>query len=165
MVCGSHSLASLDTIAFAEPASSTTSSGRSLVRSSSSTSTSQRYQSTKALRGRIGYLVHIPFEAVDNWKQRSRFTGWQWGILTGSAICTLVLLVNCALVVLGASSKTGHNKGIATIITGSADKVSCWSTIMHIIINVLSTLLLSTSNYAMQVLTAPTYEECVRAHR
>lgn len=102
---------------------------------------------------------------MGNWKQRSRFNGWQWGILTGSVICALVLLVNCALVVLGASSKKGYNKGIATIITGSADQVSRWSTLLHIIINILSTLLLSASNYAMQVLTAPTYGECVLAHR
>ena len=105
LICGFHSLASLDTIPFAEPSGSTTSLAQSLVRSSCSSSTSQSHQSTKALRGRIEYLVHIPFEAVDNWKQRSRFNGWQWGILTGSAICALVLLVNCALVVLGASSK------------------------------------------------------------
>ncbi|KAF3009632.1 hypothetical protein E8E13_007344 [Curvularia kusanoi] len=36
---------------------------------------------------------------------------------------------------------------------------------LHIVINVLSTLLLSASNYTMQVLTAPTYDECIRAHR
>ena len=135
------------------------------MRSSSSSSTSQRYQSTKALRGRIEYLVHITFGAVDSWKQRSRFNGWQWGIVTGSVICTLVLLVNLAFVVLGASSKTGYNKGIATIITGNADEVSRWSTLLHIIINILSTLLLSASNYAMQVLAAPTHGECVRAHQ
>jgi hypothetical protein len=165
VICGFRSLLSFDTIAFAEPAGSTTLSVRSLARSSSSSSTSQHNQSTKALRGRIENFVHIPSKAVDNWKQRSRFNGWQWGILTGSAICTLVLLVNCVLVVLGASSKTGYNKGIATIITGSADQVSRWSTSLHIMINVLSTLLLSASNYAMQVLTAPTHDECVRAHR
>jgi hypothetical protein len=56
-------------------------------------------------------------------------------------------------------------KGIATIFTGSADEVSRMSTLLHVIINVLSTLLLSASNYAMQVLSAPTRNECVKAHQ
>jgi hypothetical protein len=76
-----------------------------------------------------------------------------------------VLSINCVIIVLGASSKTGYRNGIATIIIGSADQVSHWSTLLQIIINVFSTLLLSASNYAMQVLTAPTHDECIRAHR
>ncbi|KAF1933102.1 uncharacterized protein M421DRAFT_38463, partial [Didymella exigua CBS 183.55] len=76
-------------------------------------------------------------------------------ILTGSAICALV----------GALSNSDYKKGIATIVTGSTDQVSRWSTLLHIAINVLSTLLLSASNYAMQVLTAPTHKECVQARR
>lgn len=99
------------------------------------------------------------------WKRQSRFNGWQWGVLTGSVIGTFVLLTNCAFVIVGALSGSGYEQGIATIFTGSVTKVSRLSTLLHVVINILSTLLLSASNYAMQVLSAPTRDECKDAHR
>jgi hypothetical protein len=149
----------------AEPVGSTTSLVQPPSRSSSSSSILQRDRGIKTLRRRIEPLLLVPFVAVANWKQESRFNGWQWGVLTGSAIGGLVLLINCMFVLIGAKSRSGYNEGIATIFTGRADKVSLISTLLHIAINVLSTLLLSASNYAMQVLSAPTRNECIKAHR
>jgi hypothetical protein len=148
-----------------KPVSSTTPLVQSLSRSSSSSSTSQRDRSAKALRGRIELLLNIPFTAANKWKQKSRFNGWQWGVLTGSIVSALVLVMNCVFVLVGALTGQGYDEGIATIFTGNADDVSRMSTLLHIVINVLSTLLLSASNYAMQVLTAPTRDQCLEAHR
>ncbi|KAF2112162.1 hypothetical protein BDV96DRAFT_581263 [Lophiotrema nucula] len=39
------------------------------------------------------------------------------------------------------------------------------TTLFHVFINIMSTLLLSASNYTMQVLSAPTRTACVKAHR
>jgi hypothetical protein len=148
-----------------KPVSSTTPLVQSLSRSSSSSSTSQRDRGAKALRGRIELLLNIPFTAANKWKQKSRFNGWQWGVLTGSIVSALVLVMNCVFVLVGALTGQGYDEGIATIFTGNADDVSRMSTLLHIVINVLSTLLLSASNYAMQVLTAPTRDQCLEAHR
>jgi hypothetical protein len=71
----------------------------------------------------------------------------------------------CVFVLVSALTGQGYNEGVATIFTGNADDVSRMSTLLHIVINVLSTLLLSASNYAMQVLTAPTRDQCLEAHR
>jgi hypothetical protein len=147
------------------PVGSTTPLVPSLSRSSSSSSASQRDRGTKALRGRIALLFNVPLKALQNQKQKSRFNGWQWGVLTGSAISGLVLVMNCTFVLVGALTGQGYNAGIATIFAGGADEVSRMSTLLHVVINVLSTLLLSASNYAMQVLTAPTRDQCVKAHR
>jgi hypothetical protein len=160
-----HSMLGLAPVTNAEPGGSTASLVQSSSRSSSSSLASQRDLGTKAVRGRIESLLYVPFVAVDNWKRKSRFNGWQWGVLTGSAIGVLVLLTNCVFVVVGAISGSGYNEGIATLFTGSADEVSRMSTLLHVAINVLSTLLLSASNYAMQVLSAPTRIECVKAHQ
>jgi hypothetical protein len=148
-----------------KPVSSTTPLVQSLSRSSSSSSTSQRDRGAKALRGRIELLLNIPFTAANKWKQKSRFNGWQWGVLTGSIVSALVLVMNCVFILVGALTGQGYDEGIATIFTGNADDVSRMSTLLHIVINVLSTLLLSASNYAMQVLTAPTRDQCLEAHR
>jgi hypothetical protein len=148
-----------------EPMSLATPLVQSISRSSSSSSILQRDRGAKALRRRIVLLLNVPFGAVNNWKQKSRFNGWQWGVLTGSAVSALVLVMNCIFVLVGALTGQGYNEGIATIFTGNADDVSRMSTLLHIVINVLSTLLLSASNYAMQVLAAPTRYECVKAHR
>jgi hypothetical protein len=161
----SHSMLALALVTDAETVGSTTSFVQPPSRSFSPSSAPQSDRGTKTLRGRIESLLHVPFVAVDNWKQKSRFNGWQWGVLTGSAIGILVLVTNCVFLLVGAVSGSGYNEGIATIFTGSADKVSLISTLLHIVINVLSTLLLSASNYAMQVLSAPTRNECVKAHR
>jgi hypothetical protein len=163
VVSDSHSMLG-STPVTAEPVGSTTSLVQPPSRSSSSSSISQRDRGIKTLRRRIESLLLVPFVAVASWKQESRFNGWQWGVLTGSAIGGLVLL-NCAFVLIGAKSRSGYNEGIATIFTGRADKVSLISTLLHIAINVLSTLLLSARNYAMQVLSAPTDNECIKAHR
>jgi F0F1-type ATP synthase assembly protein I len=165
VISDSHSMLGSTPVTEAEPVGSTTSLVQPPSRSSSSSSISQRDRGTKVLWGRIESLLQAPFVAVANWRQESRFNGWQWGVLMGSVIGGLVLLVNCMFVLIGATSRSGYNEGIATIFTGSADKVSLISMLLHIAINVLSTLLLGASNYAMQVLSAPTRNECVKAHR
>jgi hypothetical protein len=98
-------------------------------------------------------------------KRRSRFHGWQWGILTGACVGTIVLVVNIIAVIIPFASRSGYEQGVATLLVGSTSKVESWNSILHVLINILSTLLLSASNYAMQVLSAPTRSYCECAHR
>jgi hypothetical protein len=73
------------------------------------------------------------------------------------------LLVNFLLTVW-ASVKFGLDGGIGTVYEGACSTVSAWSFWLHILINGLSSMLLSASNYTMQCVTAPTRRECDRAH-
>jgi uncharacterized membrane protein len=87
------------------------------------------------------------------------------GILLGIFASAFVLLCNIALVVTG-HLRSGYDKdGIATLYAGDETAVSWWNTFAHIMINALSTVLLSMSNYTMQVLNSPTREELNKAHR
>lgn len=74
-----------------------------------------------------------------------------------------VLLVNSVLTVW-ASVSFGLEGGIGTAYTGSCVVVDAWSFWLHILINALSSALLSASNYTMQCVTAPTRRECDLAH-
>lgn len=55
--------------------------------------------------------------------------------------------------------------GIGVVMEGQCSRVKTASLWVHVAINILSTTLLSASNYCMQVLTSPSREEVDRAHR
>jgi hypothetical protein len=95
-------------------------------------------------------------------KKRYRFKSWKIGVTTAAAMTTTVLLVN--LLTVWASVKFGLEGDIGTAYGGACGTVSAWSFWLHILINGLSSILLSASNYTMQCVTAPTRRECDHAH-
>jgi hypothetical protein len=87
------------------------------------------------------------------------------GVLLGCYMSFVVLCCNIAIIVVGANRGSSSDaKGIYTIYQG--DDVSIWrlNTALHVLINALSTVLLSASNYTMQVLSSPTRVEVDAAH-
>lgn len=96
--------------------------------------------------------------------RRSRFYGWQMGVLIGSLASTLVLICNIVMLVLGHQHSGYDKSGIATLFKGNEDAAARFDTWAHILINTLSTALLSASNYTMQVLNSPTRHDVDKAH-
>jgi hypothetical protein len=101
---------------------------------------------------------------ANDWKKSSRFHGWQWGVFTGACVGTIVLLLNIIFAIIPLASQHGYEQGVATLFVDTSTKIETWNSLLHVLINVLSTLLLSASNYAMQVLCAPTRSQCINAH-
>jgi hypothetical protein len=98
--------------------------------------------------------------------KKHRLQGWRMGVLLGCLSSSIVLSCNIVLLAVGAAIRSGYDKdGVATIFEGDEATISLWNTILHVVINVLSTLLLSASNYTMQVLNSPTREEINKAHK
>ncbi|KAF1849177.1 uncharacterized protein K460DRAFT_330888 [Cucurbitaria berberidis CBS 394.84] len=107
--------------------------------------------------------------SVDNkialWIRQSRFHGWRMGVLFGCCTSTFVLCCNIAMIVVGSTVHSGYNSdGVADLIVGDEATISRWNTSLHVLINVLSTMLLAGSNYTMQVLSAPTRKDVDVAH-
>ena len=75
-------------------------------------------------------------------------------VLVGNVIWTSWMII-----------KHGTNNGIGTITSGNCDVSYGLNSGLHALINVLSTLLLSASNFSMQLLVAPTRGEVNKAHR
>ena len=75
----------------------------------------------------------------------------------------IVLVINI-VVTIYASLTTGVNSGIGIIQHGDCSLTKRMGMWLHLAINVLSTMLLSASNYCMQCLSSPTCEEVDRAH-
>ncbi|KAF7191453.1 hypothetical protein HII31_06955 [Pseudocercospora fuligena] len=94
-----------------------------------------------------------------------RWKTWKAGVAASATLCCAVLIINISLTVAAYLRFSGNmREGIGTLFQGSCDSVDSWSTGLHVIINVLSSAMLSASNYTMQSLAAPTRAEVNKAH-
>ena len=93
------------------------------------------------------------------------YTGWHTGVLVCAAAAMIVLLINVGLTIYVATNpKYRMERGTGTLYSGSCAKTKAIGLWLHLGINVLSTLLLSGSNYTQQCLAAPTRSEIDAAH-
>ncbi|KAF3046889.1 hypothetical protein E8E12_005587 [Didymella heteroderae] len=88
--------------------------------------------------------------------------GWRFGASLGFLTCLSVLILNLSLTIW-ATTRSNSNNG--HIFQGSCAAAKRYNMGLHLVINVLSTLLLGASNYSMQCLSAPTRGVLDRAHR
>ncbi|KAF1982525.1 hypothetical protein K402DRAFT_340141 [Aulographum hederae CBS 113979] len=108
---------------------------------------------------------HIAAQSATNsrWIQWSKIKGCKVGILGGAISCTVVFIVNLIFTIIAISN--GHLEGgIGTLRDGDCDHIRSDSSGIHLAINILSTILLASSNYCMQCLSAPTRDEVDKAH-
>ena len=89
--------------------------------------------------------------------------GWKAGVALSSLSAGTVLILNLILTVW-ASVRYGTRNGIGDAYTGDCGTVSNAAFGLHLLINALSSILLSASNYTMQCVNSPTRSECDRAH-
>ncbi|RMY36204.1 hypothetical protein D0865_13702 [Hortaea werneckii] len=100
---------------------------------------------------------------TSNREKRRKLQGWRFGVAVSALTAFTVLLLNMILTIY-AGVKFGTSGGIGTAFDGSCERVDIWTTWLHILINGLSSILLSASNYTMQCLSSPTRSEIDRAH-
>ena len=85
-------------------------------------------------------------------------------LLTCTIVAAIVFLFNLTSTIV-LKAKWGSSGGIGTIYQGSCTRTQSISLWLHLLINVFSTLLLSSSNLCMQLLAAPTRNDVDIAHR
>ena len=93
------------------------------------------------------------------------YTGWHTGVLACATCVLVVLFINIGWTIYAATKPEYQGeRDIRMLYEGSCDKrktIGLWS---HLVINALSTLLLSGSNYTQQCLAAPTRSEIDAVH-
>ncbi|KAF2175728.1 hypothetical protein K469DRAFT_743214 [Zopfia rhizophila CBS 207.26] len=95
-------------------------------------------------------------------RPEKRYTlGWRFGAINCAISATIVFLINFIVTIWGSVHKNA-NPGI--MLEGDCEQVRRMNTGLHFLINLLSTILLSSSNYCMQCLSAPTRKEVDKAH-
>lgn len=75
-----------------------------------------------------------------------------------------MLVFNISLLIVGDVKHGGYTDGIGTLDDGDAQPMKKIGLTYHVVINILSTALLTSSNYCMQILSAPSREELDLAH-
>ena len=121
-------------------------------------------------RARFAAVKHFSpwFPSVDPLKEQAKsFRTWRSRrdilLKTTCLIAGTVFLTNFLATVI-MRAKWGIEPDINTLSRGSCSKMSNINTGVHVVINVLSTLLLGASNLCMQLLVAPTRSEIDKAH-
>ncbi|KAF2193112.1 hypothetical protein K469DRAFT_715150 [Zopfia rhizophila CBS 207.26] len=94
---------------------------------------------------------------------RRYFAGWRFGV-TRSAITTGITFLFLLLLLSVMWDIFGVEKGGGTLAQRKCSLIKAGDILIHLALNVLSTLMLASSNYCMQGLCAPTREEIDRAH-
>lgn len=89
--------------------------------------------------------------------------GWRAGLLRAFLLSLVALIVNVAIYAWLFATYNSTD-GTATIMSGSCSMIRNANTGIHAALNVLSTLVLGASTYAMQGMTAPTRKEVDVAH-
>lgn len=88
-----------------------------------------------------------------------RREGWRFGAINCAIGAAVVCLINLIVTIV---YRLRARSGI--LFTGDCDDARKINTGLHLLINALSTILLGSSNYCMQCLSAPTRYEVDRAH-
>lgn len=94
---------------------------------------------------------------------RLRDPGWRTGALWGALLTSTIIVTNLIILIVGAA-KPKNGSGYRVFFEGDCSKSRTISTVWHLVINVLSTLLLAASNACTQILSAPSRIEVDRAH-
>jgi hypothetical protein len=110
----------------------------------------------------VRVVSHTP-TARSGREKRRKLQGWRFGVACSAWVAFTVLMMNLILTIY-AAVKFGTDDGVGTAFTGQCERVNSWTTWLHILINALSSILLSASNYTMQCLCSPTRAEIDKAH-
>lgn len=122
-----------------------------------------------------GLPRYLTIDCVSRWfpdADPAHHKPWSWDkLLEDRAVAfrvhqvgtAVIFLVNLSWMVWGSTRYEVAN-GIGSIYQGSCNTTKQLDQWLHLAINVLSTLLMGSSNFCMQVLAAPTREEIDSAH-
>lgn len=94
---------------------------------------------------------------------RNPHHGWRRVVILATIITTVVLLVNLIFAIT-AFFTFDASRGVGNIFKGNCLVIKNWNTALHLLINLLSTIVLAASNFTMQCLTSPTRRDVDIAH-
>jgi hypothetical protein len=97
--------------------------------------------------------------SIQRYKQR--LSGWRFGVLSFAIMACLVFVINLVVTVWGSVAPKAAG---GVLDQGDCGRIKTLNSGLHILINVLSTILLSGSNYCMQCMSAPTRGEIDQSH-
>ncbi|KAL4911154.1 hypothetical protein BDW74DRAFT_184630 [Aspergillus multicolor] len=112
--------------------------------------------------------VPLGDEAIGSQARRGRrhkwYLGWKLTLSLASFACIVVFSLNLSFLIWTVTrDRLKEDRGV--LYEGDCARVRTLNTVLHLLINILSTALLAASNYGMQCLSAPTRSDIYAAHR
>lgn len=95
--------------------------------------------------------------------RRGGLDSWRSSLYACSLAAVAVFMINVAFAI-AVATKSGFVDGRGVLGEGDCSKTRAANVGIHLVINVLSTVLLASSNYTMQILSAPTRKDIDAAH-
>ncbi|RSM05201.1 hypothetical protein CEP52_006400 [Fusarium oligoseptatum] len=122
-----------------------------------------------------GEIEAQPFLQDPKFKKRSKWSeissGWRLSLVYGAGASTVVLLINLGVTIWSSTltkgeenSRDRQSSNRRVLFQGSCEESRKLNVILHIFINVFSSILLAASSYGMQCLTAPNRAEVDKSH-
>jgi hypothetical protein len=105
------------------------------------------------------------FLKSESTRKASRFQRWRFGVFICTTSTCVVLLTDISLAIWALAQHGWGVDGQPILHQGKCDTSSKMSTRLHMLINRMSTELLSAISYCMQYLSAPMRQELDLAHR
>ncbi|OJJ46763.1 hypothetical protein ASPZODRAFT_66871 [Penicilliopsis zonata CBS 506.65] len=114
-------------------------------------------------------MISLSLRSLLSKPKAERDTEWIAGALLCTWAAAVILVINIILTIIAAgfgySRRDGGGKfDSVELYAGSCTVTTGWTNGLHIVINVLSTILLALSNYTMQCLAAPSRADIDHAH-
>ena len=106
------------------------------------------------------FLTHEPEPS----RARKEHPKWKLSLFLFVGLSIIVLLINTIFLIWAVATR-GTNDGKGILYEASCDKTRKANIGIHLLINILSSMLLGASNYCMQCLSAPSRPEIDAAHR
>jgi hypothetical protein len=104
-----------------------------------------------------------PETRADLTKSGKRIQGWRFGTLMSCCAVATCLVLELALLIYSVRVNQPR-RGLGMLYEGNCDKVKKLSILLLLPMNIIGTVLISTSNYVMQSVSAPTRQEVNRSH-
>lgn len=109
-------------------------------------------------------MLKLLHSQTKSWRQNN-FAGWRVGVAFFSIASLIVLIFNISIAVFSIKHYGGAiTTDFKPVFMGNCDESKKLNTWIHFTINILSSILLTGSNFCMQVLTAPTRQQVNDAH-
>ena len=132
---------------------------------------SETYNSHRSRTTSYASLIHSPTSNAQNiphkvhkWGPFTVPTGWRFAVYGCILSCMVSFWINLLLTIVVVAKYGVDSSGRLTLFHGDCDRTKSLNTGIHVFINAMSTIILSSSNYVQQVLCAPTREEVDAAH-
>ena len=119
------------------------------------------FSHSMGIQHKIWPTARTVYRTLIRWIDKTQ--GYHFGMTWGAISCGTICLINI-IVTIWAYAHFDIRGGIGKIQEGDCNETKRLTLWIHLAINVFSTLLLGTSNYAMQCFSSPTRFEVDRAH-